>query len=439
MPSGFRSGRPDYRHPSSATEAEGPLTPADDVRLYVQPLPEGGFGVLAPWPTYAPPRARGDLRPTGPWRLLATSSAHHADRLRTPIFLMDQERVSMITASTDGRVVAEDHDHDWVADLLRIANRDGPDALFGTMAQTVVSIGRSNPFDFSVGGAYSLYNWELVLHVPLLIAGALSRSQRFEAARRWYEYVFDPTAPRGSNWRASPLQDDNIEARLEALEALARGTSQDLDLERAIADWQEHPFDPHVVAGLRPTAYRKAVVMAYLDNLIAWADHLFAAADRESVNQAAQIYAFALDLLGPRPQRLPGLERPEPTWSELVSGSVSSGWLGARAVAVSAGQPVSVPVGGSTPLPMFDPIFCLPSNPELLAYWDTVDDRLTKLRNCLSIEGEERDLSLLAPRGQHRLAGGRRWPGREGRGRRTCDRPDLPVLDPGGQSGRAGG
>lgn len=43
------------------------------------------------------------------------------------------------------------------------------------------------------GGAYSLYNWEFFFHAPLLIALRLSKNQRFEEARQWFHYVFDPT------------------------------------------------------------------------------------------------------------------------------------------------------------------------------------------------------------------------------------------------------
>ena len=41
--------------------------------------------------------------------------------------------------------------------------------------------------------------------------------------------------------------------------------------------------------------------------------------------------------------------------------------------------------------------FCVPSNGELLAYWDRVDDRLYKIRHCMSISGELHQLALFAP------------------------------------------
>src|SRR5262249_363379 len=46
--------------------------------------------------------------------------------------------------------------------------------------------------DFKPDGAYSSYNWELFFHAPLFIANALSRNQRFEEARQWYQFIFNP-------------------------------------------------------------------------------------------------------------------------------------------------------------------------------------------------------------------------------------------------------
>jgi hypothetical protein len=43
------------------------------------------------------------------------------------------------------------------------------------------------------------------------------------------------------------------------------------------------------------------------------------------------------------------------------------------------------------------PIFCVPVNKELLAYWDRVEDRLFKVRHCMDITGVKRTLALFAP------------------------------------------
>src|SRR5205807_2454705 len=41
--------------------------------------------------------------------------------------------------------------------------------------------------------------------------------------------------------------------------------------------------------------------------------------------------------------------------------------------------------------------FCTPQNDKLLAYWDTVADRLFKIRHCMDIEGMVRQLPLFEP------------------------------------------
>ena len=41
--------------------------------------------------------------------------------------------------------------------------------------------------------------------------------------------------------------------------------------------------------------------------------------------------------------------------------------------------------------------FCIPRNDKLLGYWDTVADRLFKIRHCMNIEGVVRQLPLFEP------------------------------------------
>lgn len=49
------------------------------------------------------------------------------------------------------------------------------------------------------------------------------------------------------------------------------------------------------------------------------------------------------------------------------------------------------------------PVFCVPPNKDLLAYWDRVEDRLFKIRHCMDITGQRRELSLFAPEIDPRL------------------------------------
>jgi len=62
--------------------------------------------------------------------------------------------------------------------------------------------------EISEDGAYSVYNWELLFHVPLTIAVHLSKNQRFVEAQRWFHYIFDPTARDGQFWRFLAFRDE---------------------------------------------------------------------------------------------------------------------------------------------------------------------------------------------------------------------------------------
>ena len=44
--------------------------------------------------------------------------------------------------------------------------------------------------------------------------------------------------------------------------------------------------------------------------------------------------------------------------------------------------------------------FCIPPNKNLLAYWDRVEDRLFKIRNCMNISGIRRQLDLFSTTNQ---------------------------------------
>ncbi|HEY6186457.1 MAG TPA: RHS repeat-associated core domain-containing protein [Pyrinomonadaceae bacterium] len=100
--------------------------------------------------------------------------------------------------------------------------------------------------------------------------------------------------------------------------------SRKQDVERQVAEWRDNPFNPHLIARLRITAYQKNVVMRYIDNLIAWGDQLFSRDTIESINEATQLYVLASNMLGPRPQRIPPIGTVEPlTYGESHPQSVS--------------------------------------------------------------------------------------------------------------------
>jgi hypothetical protein len=258
--------------------------------------------------------------------------------------------------------------------------------------------------DFSPDGAYSSYNWELFFHAPLLVANALSRNQRFEEARDWYHFIFNPVGvdspfPGGSAtskfWITKPFfqttDPQYVQQRIDNILGMLNGSS---DLENQVNDWRNHPFDPHRIANYRTVAYQKTVVMNYLDNLIAWGDFLFGQDSIESINEATQLYVAAAEILGPPPRKIPPQTKPPlKSFNELES--EFDAFSNALVQVENLVPPLSGSGSGSAngpPLPML--YFCIPQNDKMLGYWDTVADRLYKIRHCMNIEGVVRQLAL---------------------------------------------
>ncbi|MFI6503342.1 hemopexin repeat-containing protein [Nonomuraea typhae] len=317
--------------------------------------------------------------------------------------------------------------------------------------------------------ANGLYYWEIFFHAPLLIAKALNAAQRHEEARRWYEYIFDPSEP-GSHWRFVPflaadvaalvtgIRTDLAElgetttplgtalephlARLEPLDdaflqfselgpddlaflddlatvrpavpeggtpatrEAARRLRERLGMMRRLGRqyrlmgdrgallkaYLDDPFDPHAIAELRPSTYRRNVVMAYIDNLIDWGDQLFRKYTAEDVDEARMLYILAHDLLGERdfgygPRELsaalPYERLPKVSEGRQLAELTAGGTLVEGAGAVHAG------VAG--------PYFYVPENAVFGEYWSRVADRLRKIRQSLDFFGVSRPVPLFEP------------------------------------------
>jgi Tc toxin complex TcA C-terminal TcB-binding domain/Neuraminidase-like domain/Salmonella virulence plasmid 28.1kDa A protein len=409
------------------------------------------------------------------------------------------------------------------------------------------------PFDLFA----SPYLRELFFHIPFLVANQLNSQQQYSECQNWYHYIFNPTS--------TDTDPDRVWRFFEF-----RGIKDNKPdfLRRMITDpdalnaYRKDPFNPHAIARLRLSAYQKAVVMKYIDNLIDWGDTLFTEFTMESVNEATMLYVMAADILGPRSAEVGDCgesdiasrtyEAIEPSLNDtsdfliemehivqtgqsasknlvnnifsdfhaqnrrplaLISGENAEDFgapttlgndgpspgmfqpLGEGATGVNywrtvggtglqdlnsyssgtnfqgglipglgsgsstpniftGGDPINptdagilgfggtipgtgglvpfasglfnqlqvqpgiqspdgtIPFPGKTKYPPFNiatevavinPVFCFPANPDLLAYWDRVDDRLFKIRNCMDITGSRRQLSLFAPEIDPRL------------------------------------
>jgi hypothetical protein len=263
--------------------------------------------------------------------------------------------------------------------------------------------------------AYSLYNWELFFHAPLQVAIRLAKDGRHEEAQRWFHFIFDPTtdssaqAPR-RYWRFAPFyENDEYASAREIIQLLSYSGNEPATIQRQekvrqqLSAWWEKPFSPHVIARLRTVAYQKAVVMKYIDNLIEWGDKLFRRDSMESIQEATQIYILAANILGPRPEKIPPIvSKPPLTFQQIRHALDLFSNFEVRLENVLVRRPFRINAspdrpGASTLLGMATQYFCTPPNPQMDKYWDTVADRLFKIRNCMNIQGIVRQLPLFEP------------------------------------------
>jgi len=284
--------------------------------------------------------------------------------------------------------------------------------FFSTSYGPSALVRQPHPVKELYSAAYRVYDMETFYHAPFTIAVHLSKNQRFEEAQRWFHYIFDPTddseGPTPERfWKVKPFQYTDVRMIEDILVNLSSGADPALQEEtiNSISAWKDAPFRPHVVARYRPSAYMLKTVMAYLDNLIAWGDFHFQRDTGEDVDFALALYIRAANILGPRPQEVPrkGSVRPQ-TYANLKKDLDA---FGNALVELEAYIPFDLlphPNQGTSndQLSTLNSVgralyFCVPRNDKLLSYWDTVADRLFKIRNSLNIQGIFRQLPLFEP------------------------------------------
>src|SRR5690606_18147780 len=120
----------------------------------------------------------------------------------------------------------------------------------------------------------------------------------------------------------------------------------------------------------------------------------------ESLNEASNLYILAAELLGNRPQTI------EVPTNGIVNSFADLGKLDAFSNSI---------VNIESEIPSYNPticckedknieryqlpdlLFCIPDNPKLQELWNRTEDRLFKIRHCMNIEGQVRELPLFQP------------------------------------------
>ncbi|MCG8575366.1 MAG: neuraminidase-like domain-containing protein [Flavobacteriales bacterium] len=284
-------------------------------------------------------------------------------------------------------------------------------------------------------GPMATYYRELFFHIPFLIANRFNENQKFKEAQEWYHYIFNPL---NSNKKLREGQNSWSSILLEQLDLkeLSR-LEQD---KGSMAVYKNNPFQPHALARLRPAAYQRSIIMKYIDNLLDWADQLFARDSWESINEATMLYILAWRILGKRPEKRDGCKlAPATTYRKLqakykgnsipdfiiqlenkvkaphsgISYTYSQNPLENEITYLAGNSLEDVVLNTNTSFESDTVIhsyitenlmaFCIPENDDFIAYWDRIDDRLFKIRHCLNIDGVKRDLALFEPEIDPRL------------------------------------
>ncbi|ROO87121.1 hemopexin [Actinocorallia herbida] len=182
-----------------------------------------------------------------------------------------------------------------------------------------------------------------------------------------------------------------LRERVEIIGGLRRRYRLMGDRDALLRTYLDDPFDPHAIAALRPSSYRRSTVMAYIDNLLDWGDLLFRQYTAESIDEARMLYVFAYDLLGDLPfDRGPRALSAASTYDALDGdGSAPVGHLTAQGALLEGSGAIHAGVA--------NPYFHVPGNAALLDYRTRVEDRLRKIRASLDILGVSRPVPLFEP------------------------------------------
>ena len=257
--------------------------------------------------------------------------------------------------------------------------------------------------------AYSLYNWEAAFHAPMLLVDRLLAAQQFDQALKMCHYVLNPYATGLDEkrfWQFFPFKEIDATNVLEKLFLGLQPNTPDAP-NGQINEWRNHPFQPHVVARSRPSAYMKWVAMKYIEILIAYGDHYFRQNTLETIPLAIQCYVLASHCYGPRGQKIPkrGKTLPQTYNSLLDKWDAFGNAMVELELAFPFSNQTPLPVGVSNGVVGLANVFgfastlyfCIPDNPQLRALRDTIDDRLFKIRHCEDIDGVVRHLPLFEP------------------------------------------
>ncbi|MEP0925071.1 hemopexin repeat-containing protein [Leptolyngbya sp. ST-U4] len=250
------------------------------------------------------------------------------------------------------------------------------------------------------------------------ITSAIEFSYKLADITRWSAFITLESAIDNLNTSAATISSNNPllvrwQSEMQEVLEIIKQLDYRIDLmgnyDAQLAVYLEDPFDPHAIAALRPLAYRKAIVMSYIDNLLDWGDILFRQYTRESIQEARMLYILAHDLLGEKPKNMGQVVlSPTKAYKDFKhytgnTGNVKEDYDFLIDLENSSTSSSIVPYEQSLSFAatQFDtitnPYFFIKENELFTEYWTRVEDRLAKIRACLNIDGVAQPLPLFQP------------------------------------------
>lgn len=245
------------------------------------------------------------------------------------------------------------------------------------------TIERHGPFD----GCNGRYFWELFFHVPDLVGTRLSEEGRYDEARGWFEYIFNPLSreipedpgviPKPAYWCCRPLKIEDTDCSYESAA----------------------PTDPDAIGYCAPIHFMIAIFLHYVETLIAHGDDLFRQLDYDSMVGAGLLYNKALALIGEEP-----VTQTASTWqpkklSEILTSIKGRDSLKAFEKNLEI-DPAEVPLSmqGKPRLDLLGTgVFKPGVNERPKALWNLLNSRLNNLRSNRSIDGQPLSIPVFAP------------------------------------------
>ncbi|WP_265041529.1 Tc toxin subunit A-related protein [Wolbachia endosymbiont (group B) of Melanostoma mellinum] len=233
-------------------------------------------------------------------------------------------------------------------------------------------------------GFYGIYLWEIFFHIPTLIAYLFNQEQKFAEARKWYQYIFNPLKKGCDAWQFIPFK-------------TKRDEKQDNNNKKCDSGKLVDSLDSYKEADKKKTSHEKYIIISYVDNLIDWGDFEFSKGTWESINKATMLYIRAWDLLGERPKRKGKFKVKSKDICELSNDKYDICKIEASAPKNIVQNTQNRPSAAVIDLTTYCGYFCTPENKKFTNLWNTIEDRLYKIRHCLDIKGKRLELPLFQP------------------------------------------